>query len=145
MLTISPAANLEDGDYNITVPAAAVESLQAVPLAADYSFSFTTSPPVQYTLTVIKVGNGMVTPDVGDHLFDEGNGSPPGRKPATGWAFTGWSGDVDAGGSAVTMDGNKSPLPLWRMPLPTLLPPALGPAARYSLRVMSKINDGASR
>ncbi|ATW28166.1 beta strand repeat-containing protein [Candidatus Formimonas warabiya] len=146
VLTINLASSLEDGDYTVTVPAAAVESLQAVPLAADYSFSFTTSPPVQYTLTVIKVGNGTVTPDIGDHLYDEGTAVHLAAEPAPGWTFSGWSGDVDAGGSTVAMDGNKNVTATFVENAVThTITASAGTGGSISPEGEVLVNDGASR
>ncbi|MDD5701127.1 MAG: InlB B-repeat-containing protein, partial [Dehalococcoidales bacterium] len=63
----------------------------------------------QYLLTVNTTGQGTVTKDPDQDLFDPGEMVRLTATPAPGWTFNGWSGD--AGGIAnpleVTVDNNK--------------------------------------
>jgi hypothetical protein len=52
------------------------------------------SATVQYTLTVIKTGQGTVTPDPGDHDYDAGTVVDLTATADEGWTFDGWNGDV---------------------------------------------------
>lgn len=49
-------------------------------------------PPEQVSLTMAKVGEGTITPDVGTHLVNAGNTVIIEATPATGWTFEGWQG-----------------------------------------------------
>ena len=67
VLTIDPTTDLDSSAYTVTIPATAVEGLQAIPMAADYSFSFTTTVPVANissteptTLTEAAANNGSL-------------------------------------------------------------------------------------
>ncbi|MCP4539001.1 MAG: hypothetical protein GY832_17840, partial [Chloroflexi bacterium] len=54
--------------------------------------TFSTEPPVTYTLTVQTVGNGSVSPAGGTYI--SGTAVILMATPDTGWQFEGWSGDV---------------------------------------------------
>ncbi len=47
-------------------------------------------PPIQYTLTVAKIGNGTVTPTIGDHNYDTGTSVTLTATPDQGWQFDKW-------------------------------------------------------
>src|SRR5262249_30099188 len=63
-----------------------------------------------YTLAVTTVGSGTVAKSPNQPSYTHGSTVALTATPATGWSFTGWSGD--AAGSAnpltVTMDANKA-------------------------------------
>jgi hypothetical protein len=61
-----------------------------------------------FTLTVNVVGNGTAVPEAGVHTYDTGTVVELRAVPNVGWQFTEWSGDVDAGGTTVTMDWDKT-------------------------------------
>lgn len=63
-----------------------------------------------YTLTINSAGTGTgtTTPDVGVYEYEEGIVVDLSASPAASSVFSGWGGDVDAGGDTVTMDGNKT-------------------------------------
>lgn len=73
---------------------------------ASCGFTVDPSPPPTYTLTVSVVGNGTVTPTVGDHTYPSGTVVDVSSTPAPGWSFAGWAGEVVSG--QVTMNGNKT-------------------------------------
>ena len=52
----------------------------------------------QYTLSVSKVGNGTVSPTVGDHIYDSGTSVSLTATPDAGWRFDKW----EINGSTVT-------------------------------------------
>ncbi|MFN8333456.1 MAG: Ig-like domain-containing protein [Saprospiraceae bacterium] len=60
-----------------------------------------------YTLTVNIVGNGLVTPTTSSYL--SGTVVPITATAATGWSFTGWSGDLSGNASptSITLNSNK--------------------------------------
>jgi len=64
----------------------------------------------QYTLTINTSGSGTVTKSPDKATYNSGESVQLTANPATGWTFSGWSGD--AGGSdnpkTITMDGNKT-------------------------------------
>ncbi len=72
--------------------------------------TFSTTPPVTYSLTINVLGNGTVTPTAGVHSYISGTLVSLAAAPDSGWHFDGWSGD--AGGTdlttTVTMTANRS-------------------------------------
>ncbi len=70
--------------------------------------AFEITGPVEYTLTINKVGNGTVTPDkvAPYHLNDVVQLT---QVADTGWTFSAWSGACTGSGAcSITMDANKS-------------------------------------
>ncbi len=68
---------------------------------------------VQYTLTVNTVGNGTVTlvpPGGPGGMYPTGTVVQLTANPASGWTFSGWSGDFSGSTNpaSITMDGNKT-------------------------------------
>ncbi|MBC7250951.1 MAG: hypothetical protein H5T62_11770, partial [Anaerolineae bacterium] len=63
-----------------------------------------------YTLTVNVVGSGSVTLDPPGGTYVEGTEVTLKAKPASGWEFSGWSGDLsgDANPASITMDSDKT-------------------------------------
>jgi uncharacterized repeat protein (TIGR02543 family) len=65
-----------------------------------------------YTLTMAKVGNGTIVPDVGAHTENAGAAVDLTATPDTGWQFVNWTGDVatvadvNDATTTVTMNGN---------------------------------------
>ncbi|MBI3193169.1 MAG: InlB B-repeat-containing protein [Ignavibacteriae bacterium] len=98
--------------YNGT-PAAAVSALTNGRVIY-FGTSSTTVPAIAslptYTLGVTTVGSGSVakSPDLPNYLV--GTNVQLTATPATGWTFTGWSGDVSGSTNplTVTMSGNKN-------------------------------------
>ncbi len=76
--------------------------------------------PTLYSLTVSIVGQGSVRPSGGNYSRDAPVQLT--ATPASGWAFSGWSGDI--GGSSnparITMDSNKSVLAAFRQESPRI-------------------------
>jgi len=73
--------------------------------------TFILIPPTQYTLTVSVVGTGCSvtkSPDQATYTF--GTNVQLTAVPVSGWAFSGWSGDLSGSDntSIITMDGNKA-------------------------------------
>ncbi|MBL7209884.1 MAG: hypothetical protein ISS52_07275, partial [Dehalococcoidia bacterium] len=66
---------------------------------------------ITYTLTMAKVGNGTITPDVGDHTEDCGDVVDITATPAGDSKFVDWTGDVadaDSASTTVTMDADQT-------------------------------------
>ena len=63
-----------------------------------------------HTLTVSTVGSGSVGKSPDQAAYDHGSNVQLTATPATGWHFTGWSGDASGSTNPldVTMDGNKN-------------------------------------
>jgi uncharacterized repeat protein (TIGR02543 family) len=63
-----------------------------------------------HTLAVAKTDNGTVTLDPAGGTFDDGTVVTLSATPATGYAFTGWSGSISGATNPVriTMDGDKT-------------------------------------
>ena len=63
-----------------------------------------------YALTISRVGNGSLTPDVGTHSYIANTSMTLDADPATGWEFDGWSGDLNstANPAQVTMNSDKA-------------------------------------
>jgi hypothetical protein len=57
-------------------------------------YEFVTGPPAQHTLIVNVVGNGSVTKDPDQALYDYGTVVELTAVPDTGWMFKNWSGDL---------------------------------------------------
>jgi uncharacterized repeat protein (TIGR02543 family) len=66
--------------------------------------------PVQYTLTVNVTGSGSVTKNPDKAQYDSGEVVQLTAVPATGWVFSGWSGDLtgSTNPTSITMNGPKS-------------------------------------
>jgi len=64
----------------------------------------------EYTLTVNTVGSGSVTEDPNQSTYHYGDVVTLTATPATGWAFTVWSGSLTGGTNpaTITIDGNKT-------------------------------------
>ncbi|HAX95747.1 MAG TPA: hypothetical protein DCY35_04395 [Prolixibacteraceae bacterium] len=79
-----------------------------------------TRVPTLYSLTVRIAGQGSVRPSGGNYSRDATVQLT--ATPASGWAFSGWSGDI--GGSSnparITMDSNKSVLAAFRQESPRI-------------------------
>jgi len=69
----------------------------------------TTIPPIYYTLTTSKVGNGTITPSSGSTYLN-GTVVDVEAIPDPGWEFTSWSGNLTGNDNSttITMDGNKT-------------------------------------
>lgn len=68
-------------------------------------------PGATYTLTMESpLGNGSVTPSVGTHIYAEDTDVSVSANPATGYAFSSWTGDLESteNPAQLTMNGNKS-------------------------------------
>lgn len=65
---------------------------------------------VTRALAVTRVGSGTVTLDPSGGTYDDGTVVTVTGTPATGYAFSGWSGDLSgmANPARITMDGNKA-------------------------------------
>jgi uncharacterized repeat protein (TIGR02543 family) len=87
----NPATITMDGNKNVTA-------------------TFTALPPTQYTLTVNTVGSGSVTLNPSGGTYDAGTVVTLTAAPATGFQFSGWSGDLSGATNpaTITMDGNKN-------------------------------------
>jgi uncharacterized repeat protein (TIGR02543 family) len=73
-------------------------------------YALAVNPPT-HTLTVTKVGNGTVTLDPAGGTYDYGTVVTLTATPATGYTFTGWSGDLSGPPTnppTITMDANKT-------------------------------------
>ncbi|MFN8446201.1 MAG: dockerin type I domain-containing protein [Caldilineaceae bacterium] len=88
---------------------AVTSSSNAVTLTMDShkTLTATFSRLSDYTLTVNIVGNGLVTPTTSSYL--SGTVVPITATAATGWSFTGWSGDLSGNSSptSITLNSNK--------------------------------------
>ena len=69
-----------------------------------------TQSTVQYTLTVNLVGSGSVTKSPDKAQYNSGDVVQLTAVPATGWAFSGWSGDLtgSTNPTSITMNANKA-------------------------------------
>jgi len=87
----NPASLTMDGNKTVTV-------------------TFIQVPPTQYSLTVNTVGSGSVALDPPGGVYNAGTQVTLTATPATGWSFSGWSGDLSgsANPASLTMDGNKT-------------------------------------
>ena len=74
---------------------------------------FVEEPPTVFTLTVVEpIGQGSVSPPVGDHTYIEGTSVPLSATPADGWEFEAWYLDgtfySDSETTSIIMDRDKS-------------------------------------
>jgi uncharacterized repeat protein (TIGR02543 family) len=77
---------------------------------ATVTANFTQDPPTTYTLTVNTSGQGTVTRNPNQANYNAGSTVTLTATPASGWSFSGWSGDASGSTNPlqVTMDGNKT-------------------------------------
>ena len=84
-----------------------------ITMYADYSITANFSK-IQYTLTMEVDGDGSTTPAEGDHTYDPEKVVTITAKPATGWRFDMWIGDVGTvddvfeASTTITMDDDYS-------------------------------------
>jgi uncharacterized repeat protein (TIGR02543 family) len=97
-----------------TVPVGATTGKISVAKSGNAAFSasnFTvTTPATQYTLTANNTGSGNVTLSPSGGVYDAGTVVTLTETPASGWIFSGWSGDLtgSANPATITMDANKN-------------------------------------
>ncbi|WP_167856769.1 InlB B-repeat-containing protein [Hymenobacter aquaticus] len=122
--SVAPYALFSDagGDYNPWTPAVGSYSLTARPYSAasgggtagtalTISFSVTdATAPGPFTLTTAVVGSGSVTKNPNAASYASGTIVSLTATPATGYTFSGWSGDATGTTNplSVTMSANKS-------------------------------------
>ncbi len=72
--------------------------------------TFTENPPTQYTLTVNVVGSGSVTKNPDQATYASGTVVTLTPVAATGYTFSGWSGDLTGNSdpATITMNSNKA-------------------------------------
>ncbi len=72
--------------------------------------TFTSEPPVTYTLDVTVVGSGTVALNPLGGVYVSGTVVALTAVPLAGWEFVGWSGDLSgaANPASITMDGDKA-------------------------------------
>jgi uncharacterized repeat protein (TIGR02543 family) len=102
-----------------------------------YSIKEIVTPPVTYTLTVITVGNGMVTPATGT-TYGYGTVVTLAATPAAGYTFSGWSGDLSGATNpiTITMTGNKTVTATFAAPTPAA-PHLVSPATEVILSTLT--------
>jgi uncharacterized repeat protein (TIGR02543 family) len=88
-----------------------VADLNDTSITASRNITLAEAPPIisTYTLKVIKVGNGTVSPDSGNYQYPVGAVVTLSVNPDPGYSFLGWSGALTgtSNPAAVTMDGDK--------------------------------------
>ncbi|MCL5877801.1 MAG: FG-GAP-like repeat-containing protein [Candidatus Bathyarchaeota archaeon] len=72
--------------------------------------SSSSPPPTQYSLTVNVVGSGSVTKNPNQSTYISGTPVELTAVPASGWSFSGWSGDLtgSTNPATITMNSNKT-------------------------------------
>jgi uncharacterized repeat protein (TIGR02543 family) len=72
--------------------------------------SYLADAPSSYSLTVNASGSGSTSPAAGTYSYASGTQVTVTATPASGYAFTGWSGAASGTGNpaTITMDGNKT-------------------------------------
>ena len=79
--------------------------------AAAITYEPQNAPPAeQFTLTTQVNGNGTITRSPEQSTYDSGSFVQLTANPASGWEFTGWTGDIESNTNPVslTMDNNKT-------------------------------------
>jgi uncharacterized repeat protein (TIGR02543 family) len=102
--------------------------------------------PLTCTLTVAKVGNGTVTLDPAGGTYDYGTVVTLTATPATGYTFTGWSGDLSGttNPTTITMDANKTVTATFAA-LPTFtLTPSAGAGGTITPNTVQTVLQGGS-
>jgi len=68
-----------------------------------------TFAPIEYTLTVSKIGEGLTTQNPNQTTYHYGDTIQLTATPVNGWRFTSWTGDITSSlnPSTITIDGNK--------------------------------------
>ncbi len=74
------------------------------------TITVTPAPPPSYTLAISIVGQGMVMKNPDQTSYPSGTVVTLTANPATGWSFSGWSGDLSGSTNptTITMNGNKT-------------------------------------
>jgi hypothetical protein len=116
-LTVSPSTGWRFGGWegpNSSDPVAQGSGVWSLVMDGDKTLraAFT---PIQYKLTILQtIGNGAVSPGVGEHLYDYGTVAMLTVTPDPGWRFDRWAGrnmaePVDNGDGtwSLTIDGDK--------------------------------------
>lgn len=81
--------------------------------------------PGTYALTMVVIGSGETDPPAGRHSQWEGSAVIIKARPAEGWLFYGWVGDVvdpTLATTRINMDGDKTVTANFALPTPTLSP-----------------------
>lgn len=83
---------------------------QNVLITKDQTLSIEVTYYKQYTLTVAVLGNGMVTPAPGAHVYREGQLVTLAATSQAGWIFDHWEGDLgsEEPTEAITMNADKA-------------------------------------
>lgn len=123
--SVSPSGGTYDEDTTVTLTATAASGWEFTGWSGNASgtsrtiqvtmdanktvvANFSQTTQTQYTLTVTTSGNGSVSPAGG--TYDAGTTVTLSATPASGWTFSGWSGDVSGTANTiqVTMNANKT-------------------------------------
>jgi hypothetical protein len=81
-----------------TVRVRAFDTTSNLSASVSRSFNYVIVSP----LTLTTTGSGTVSPNLNGHLLDIGANYKITAKPAAGWIFAGWTGDVPSDASALT-------------------------------------------
>jgi hypothetical protein len=111
-LTASPATGWRVASWSGTDNDASTATTNTVTMNSDKTVTvqFESIPVVQYTLTVVQIGSGTVSPAAGNHAYDEGTEVSLTAIANPGWVFDGWAGEVsdpDASDTSIIMDADK--------------------------------------
>lgn len=70
--------------------------------------TFSSEPPITYTLTINVAGNGTTSPTVGTHTYISGTVASLSASAAEGWQFDGWSGNLTGSANPATLLMNEN-------------------------------------
>lgn len=110
VFTISPSTGFHISD--VLVDGSSIGSVNSYTfnnIVSNHTLSATFAPD-QYNLTVTTTGNGGVNKDPDQASYINSSSVTLTAVPASGWSFSGWSGDLTGTTNpvTVTMDGNKN-------------------------------------
>jgi len=106
-----------DWTGNVSTVGNVSKAATSINISGEYSImaNFEVDPPAQYMLAIMGTPGGLVTvPGEGAFIYDPGAVVNIVAKPASGYEFSKWSGDVDgiadvnAASTTITMSGNYS-------------------------------------
>ncbi len=109
-LTATPATGFEFSGWSGDLSGSA--NLDSLTMNGNKTVTatFAALPPPQYNLTANKIGSGTVTLDPAGGIYNASAKVKLTATPAEGFAFSGWSGDLNgaANPDSITMNANKT-------------------------------------
>ncbi|MGH7492998.1 MAG: InlB B-repeat-containing protein [bacterium] len=109
-LTANPAAGWQFNGWSDDLTGSTNPATITMNANKHVTATFTQLPATQYTMTVNSVGSGSVALNPPGGIYNEGTVVTLTATPASGWQFSGWSGDLpgSTNPATITIDANKN-------------------------------------